>query len=543
MNLDLFPAYIALYPEIHYTFDLFFSRLGHATPEILADAPHRLEPGKTIPLLCLVKHADRFPVILKSIKTQVRYEDGTSDHVHLWDTVTGIRQHVWDKVFQLETRKGYCGDVYLETSFEIVKDGVARSILNHNYRGTSRSPLKIHIAEQPLPVARDWYYGEAHCHSILTDDQVEFGAPLEATVRMAEAIGLSWMAVTDHSYDLDDIYGNTLYNDSNIFKWNILQNQIEAINRSGSCHILVGEEVSCGNLKRKNVHVLAYGIRNLIPGSGDGAEPFFRTRPELTIKQVLARIKEDDGVAIAAHPAERFTWGERFLLRRGYWSKDDCQNPDLHGYQFWNGLQNRAFREGYKEWVEMLLNGQRISMIGGDDSHGDFNYFRQIRIPLLTLTRSQDRAFGQIRTCLYCPGGPDKANILDALRQGNVIVTSGPFTAGSVSNEQGETASIGEQISGKRLSASIDVLSTAEFGDIEEIVVYEANLKSHVELARKFSSQTDFPKAQRLDLKDIRVQSEAPGYVRWEARSQKGAMAYHAYANPIWLGPVRSENL
>jgi hypothetical protein len=451
-----------------------------------------------------------------------------------------MRQFVWDKVFSLEVKRNYSGDVHLDTSFEIEKDGVGRSILNHNYRGTARSPLKIHIAEQSLPAMPNWYYGEAHCHTIHTASQIEFGAPLEATVRMAEAIGLSWLAVTDHSYDLDDIYDDTSQNDGKMLKWHMLQEEIEDINRSATCQILAGEEISCGNRKKKNVHVLAYGIRNFIPGSGDGAEPMFRTTPELTIKQVLDRIKGDGGVAIAAHPAERFTWGERFLLRRGYWSDDDASNPDLHGYQFWNGKQNKAFREGYRQWVRMLLNGRRISMIGGDDSHGDFNIFRQIRIPLLSMTRSQDRAFGQIRTCLFCPGGQDKAGILNALRQGQVTVTSGPFTTGSVCNEKGKRVSIGGRISGEHLSLHIQVLSTPEFGDIEEVVLHEGNLRSRTEQVRRFSGRSDFPQAQRVDLKDIPVPLYAPGYVRWEARSKKGAILYHAYANPIWIEPLET---
>ena len=50
-----------LYAETHYRFKYFFSFLKKQEPELLADAPHRVEPGKDIPILILSKDADRYP--------------------------------------------------------------------------------------------------------------------------------------------------------------------------------------------------------------------------------------------------------------------------------------------------------------------------------------------------------------------------------------------------------------------------------------------------------------------------------------------------
>jgi len=46
-----------LYAETHYRFPYFFSLLRKNEPEIIADAPHRIEPGSPLPILILIKDA------------------------------------------------------------------------------------------------------------------------------------------------------------------------------------------------------------------------------------------------------------------------------------------------------------------------------------------------------------------------------------------------------------------------------------------------------------------------------------------------------
>ena len=79
MIADLLPGLIpalALYPEIHYRFKYFpFSRYWRRTPEIIADAPCRLEPGQPLPLLFIVKCAHRFPLRLERIDIEARVRD------------------------------------------------------------------------------------------------------------------------------------------------------------------------------------------------------------------------------------------------------------------------------------------------------------------------------------------------------------------------------------------------------------------------------------------------------------------------------------
>ncbi|MBC8399978.1 MAG: hypothetical protein H8E14_00665, partial [Candidatus Marinimicrobia bacterium] len=56
------------YFEMHYRFRFFpFSRYFKREPEILADAPHSLEPGRKLPLTILIKDAHQFPITLHKI--------------------------------------------------------------------------------------------------------------------------------------------------------------------------------------------------------------------------------------------------------------------------------------------------------------------------------------------------------------------------------------------------------------------------------------------------------------------------------------------
>ena len=63
------------YAEIHYTF-FRYSLINRRYPEVIADAPWRVDAGEPIPIVCIIKDADQFPVKLK--KVTARYEmDGT----------------------------------------------------------------------------------------------------------------------------------------------------------------------------------------------------------------------------------------------------------------------------------------------------------------------------------------------------------------------------------------------------------------------------------------------------------------------------------
>ncbi len=66
---------LILYAETHYKFKGIYSRLFQTEPEIVADAPFRVEPGRPIPILVLVKDAHRFPIEIQKILIEIKQTD------------------------------------------------------------------------------------------------------------------------------------------------------------------------------------------------------------------------------------------------------------------------------------------------------------------------------------------------------------------------------------------------------------------------------------------------------------------------------------
>jgi len=61
--LSVLTGFFLLYPEIHYRFKLLpFSRYFKKEPEVLTDAPYRIGPECKLPLLLLIKDADRYHI-------------------------------------------------------------------------------------------------------------------------------------------------------------------------------------------------------------------------------------------------------------------------------------------------------------------------------------------------------------------------------------------------------------------------------------------------------------------------------------------------
>lgn len=538
LSNPLNPIFLALYAEIHYTLRGLISRLKRNQPEIIADTPFRLNPGYPIPILCVVKDADKFPIRIEAIRAEVKYEGGKVQEYHFALNPTPLKQRFWFKVLHLPPKRGYVGKALIKVYFRCSNAKRSFEVINHNYKGSSNYPLEVYLSAEPLPTFEGWHYGEPHYHSFYTDDHAEFGGPVVEVAQLARAMGLDWLAITDHSFDLDDLYGNPVSRDPSLNKWKRLREEINRVNQKSYDFVtILGEEISCGNAQGKNIHLLAYGINNYLPGAGDSMEKWFRTRPDLSLPQVLEQVSADGGVAYAAHPEAEYSIGQRVLTGRGNWRSRDYKQPGLSGVMFWNGADKKAFQKGYRKWVRLLLEGRHLYFIGGNDAHGDFNRFRQLRIPLVMLQESQEQVFGMVRTCLYCPGPLTRESILEGLRKGKAVVTNGPLAIFTVKNESGHKAMIGESIEGKKVTLNIRAKSTNEFGDFEKIIILRGDLKERKELVERvvFGEELKDPKVVE-DL-DYLLQLENPSYVRLEVVSQLGQKTFRGYTNPIWINP------
>ena len=508
------------YAEMHYRFKYFFSYLKKHEPEILADAPHRLEPGADLPVLLFVKDAHLYPVTIHSVVAHLRTSDeGSRQTISLIVDQKAIKGKFWWHVAQIPMKEfcgEYAGPLFVDIEFSYSVKGKIRQCVNDNYRTSSKQPLRIYRSAASLPTLPGWIAGDAHTHSWHTEDQVEFGSPTAASVILSKAMGLSFFCVTDHSYDIDDREDNYLLNDPAIPKWIRLQDECDTINAEEKSFAVVrGEEVSCWNDASRNVHLLLYGTRRFFPGSGDSAERWFQSRSELTIRDVL---REKDAVvaAYAAHPLEGVPFLHRLFFGRGSWGLTDMAVPGLTGLQIANGERTSAFVEGLAVWKSFLLKGCRLCIAAGNDAHGNFNRYRQLGIPFFTIAEADRQLFGRMRTAVQAANVSEE-NIVAALREGHSCITNGPI--GVLSRSAGVV--------------TVSAVSSLEFGPLQTLRVYSGTVGDAEErLLSEFS-----PAGLCYFSGSVHLHSPLPSYVRLEVATSDGANCADGFCftNPLWM--------
>lgn len=528
-----------LYAETHYRFRYFFSFLRKHEPEILADAPHRIEPHSPIPLMILSKDAHRYPCTLHRLQVTLSKDEKPLRRETLVEGPLDLREEWWWRVFFLQT-EGLSGWVQLDVTMEIEVGRKRRIYHNDNYRTSSRRPLSVFVATEPLPRFPGLHFGDCHTHSTYTNDQVEYGSPLAASVALCKSMGHSFFCVTDHSYDLDDRLDNYLVNDPTLPKWKVFQDEVNSLNNHQRDFAIVrGEEITCRNHREDNVHLVLLGNRRFFPGSGDSAERWLRTRSEMSIQEVLTQF-EDGCVPIGAHPCEPVPMLQQLLLGRGQWSIDDLQHERLVGLQFANGAHDTGFREGLAMWIRLLLRGRRLFVYAGNDAHGNFNRFRQLKIPFVALQERDKQLFGKFRTGVFLNEPISERAILNALSLGRCIITDGPVLNVRLLHDS-EITRIGSTLSLRHARAiEISFRSTREFGtldrltvvrgwvgaDSEEVFYHVRGLRDQITLVTQLKLAHD-------DKRAFYLRAEA-----WTDGQSASDQKHHcALTNPLWFVP------
>ncbi|MCX7983326.1 MAG: hypothetical protein N3A63_00235 [Bacteroidetes bacterium] len=468
--LSLSPL-LFLYAEIHYSFKYFISLLKKREPEIIADAPHRITYGEPLPILLLIKDAHAYPITLKSVTISIRSLQSNrlwTDH-NVFAGSEFISTKWWWRIFWLKLPEGTSGAIECDTVVTIDVNGQTRIYRNDNYRTTSHKPLRIYISKTTLPTYKNLYLGEIHSHSYYTEDQVEFGAPLEPTAILARSLGLTYFAVTDHSYDLDDDLDNYLSNNPEQPKWQLLLREVERI-QGRYTTILAGEEVSCRNQRNKNVHFLIINNKEFIPGSGDSAERWFKTQSEFSIEEILKVVNAKDILYIPAHPFEKVSFLQSIFLNRDTWNNSDFSDNIFDGIQFINGALKKYDTLSYSKWIQLLLEGKRLPLFAGNDAHGNFNRYRQILVPFLLMHENNGHIFGKFRTGIFSPTN-SVHDLIRSAKEGKTIASDGPVANIQTSYKHHDTL-LGQTISTPLTDLVITALSTEEFGALDKIILY-----------------------------------------------------------------------
>ena len=522
---------IFLYPETHYRFRKFpFSRYYKKEPEIIFDLPYKSKTGK-FPVFLIVKDADLFPILLWEIKFSFMLEDGSSfvKTCMLQKTLCS-KKHLDVFDFDFGDTKGF---VTMMAEARFYKDGRLNSTINDNF-GKYINGLEIYLNDDE-ELFDGFVQGDLHYHSDFTSDQVEFGAPVEAARLCAACLGLDFFAVTDHSYDLDDEPDNYLKNDPELKKFTEMKETCSDLSDEDII-IIPGEEVTVRNAKNKNVHILAYDAP-FFEGSGDSAEKWFRTRSENSIGDVVAGA-EENSLVMAAHPFTKVQWLEFLLVRRGIWSTEDITGNNITHIQILNGDYDGDFFRSMVNWVELLLKGHKIFITAGNDAHGNFNIFRQVKIPMFSLISASKQIFGKCRTVVFSGGG-SKENLISSIKKGAVYITNGPHILLTVTDGS-DVYDIGSDFHAENetIDAEFFVTSSVFSGPIKGIIIYRGSVNGFEEkiLYKNQPVERTYVFNEKIEMANDGIDH----YIRMEvftsATHSNGKYYEHrAYSNPIWI--------
>jgi predicted metal-dependent phosphoesterase TrpH len=520
------------YLELHYKFPFFsFSRYFIKEPEIFADAPHRINPGSPLPISILVKDAHRFPITLKkiNIKIQSQLSEVLNEEIFINNE---IYSKWWEKIIEFEIHPNLAtGLINIWVAIHYDVRGHSRSIITHNVRTSSPYLLTTYLDNEDLPATDRYWYGDLHFHSNYTEDFVEFGASLKSTQTAAKAIGLDFVAITDHSYDLDDQPDSWILSDPQQTKWKQSRIEINTLNENGNDVFLIpGEEVTVSNTKGNNVHLLVLNQAEFIPGSGDGAERFLRTTTEYTVQEAL-NILDADALAIAAHPYNNVPFLQKLLLKRSNWTMQDASQIKLAGLQILNGTNLSDLQRGIKNWITQLLEGSKIYIYAGNDAHGNFNRYHQISIPMISTHHNFDQILGQCRTAVLKSNNKSINTIINQLRAGKCVITTGPVMVIECSADN-YSYTLGDTINHSNINITIDCISSKFNGILNKLIVYFGALGQSIETIIYSKNWGKTTYISQEIIKDLHLHKV--GYIRCELVTSIGRFCY---SNPIWVKP------
>ncbi len=511
------------YAEVHYRPRFVPSLLYIKQPEIIFDAPTRINPGRPIPLFIFIKDANLFPVKIESVVVHAVYEGGVERVAQFPYYHQEIKDPFWWDSINIMPE--FIGTVKLIPYLLIFNGKKTIPVKIDNYRSLTQSPLIVTVSEASYPGAAGWYHGDIHCHTQFTSDQIEFGAPLEAMALAGFSMGLNWIAATDHSYDLGNRMNDYTISDPYFIKWRVMRKVSDLL--MDSFTIIPGEEVTCRTKNGRNCHMLALNSERFIKGTGDSGGNGLKAVTEHSIGEAAAMCTEWRGISCAAHPLEPVPLLERVILKRGVWSEQDMKTPGISGLQIHNGLRDKGFKEGYRMWIQLLLQGYRIFAFGGSDAHGDMNRRRSVGIPLICLDESLNHTVGCVRTVVYARSNK-RDDLCTALSEGRALVTEGPFIDLTVS-ARGMTERPGGTITGTDMKIRAEFKSSTEFGALRSGRIYAGVTGEPFERTLR-SLDGLSPEYEHLFEADCKINDII--YIRAECETDSGKLCF---TNPVWI--------
>lgn len=463
-----------LYAEVHFRFFRFFpSLLYKKEPEIIFDAPRRIGPGHSLPVVLIINEVDRFPVKFNEVSITVNYGNAKPilfnfKDLNLFEINHSLQKYLRAFIFEIPRPQLSDGEVFINAALSITNGTRNWTVLNDNLFGSSKQPFRCMISSEKLPASKICSYGDLHNHSIYSQSHVEFGPPLQVYDRIADVSGLQFLAITDHSYDLCCKTDNYLIQDQSLTKWKLLK---EDLLKRYNTIMIQGEEISCLNYESKVVHLCGLGLKEYLSGTLDGARKNNIFNEQLTIEEAINQIHLQGGLAVAAHPGSNSGFMQKFFLNRGIWTEKERLDL-LDGYQALNSGYYKSWSRAKSLWLNQLNKGIRLPLLGGNDAHGDFNRYRALSVPFIQIYEGFQRFMGHGKTGIYGKIKSDQ-DILNCIRNGATFITTGPYL--SINKVSAPDESI---ISNKTLPYNgndliIHAISSFESGKILKLKVFK----------------------------------------------------------------------
>lgn len=520
-----------LYAEIHYRLPFFTGRLYQKQPEIIFDLPYRIQTD-FLPIMLLIKDSDRYPVTLIEVTLFIKSPQTKQIFQKLIfsENIT-ISKKWFSKIYNIDVNRFKDHWLEIECIATVKIKNHVHIIKNDNYPTLSNANFNTYIDSEPLPSPAEWIWGDLHCHSSWTEDQVEFGIPAENISTLAKPMGVSFCALTDHSYDLDDIPDSWTKNDPELKKWVKSRKQIKSLNNNLDNFLIIpGEEVSVDNGLGKNVHMAVLNSSKFYFGSGDGFDKLISKSSENHYVRILDNLPKGS-MAFAAHPQAKPPFLQKFLIKRGIWNQWDSHKK-LSGYQIMNGLLKEDFINGKEKWIQQILKGKKKYIYAGNDSHGNFNRFRQVKLPMWKLHEQNHQIFGEHLTAVKSTITHGIENLLDNLKKGQVSISNGPFVNFTIHDDSGNKAQIGEEILSAPTTANITAISTKFFGSLKNLKLILGNIDKRQETVyHNISTSGHSRKTLLVQLNNLPDR----GYFRVELSTYKEKIAL---SNPIWYKKI-----
>jgi hypothetical protein len=515
------------YASTFYKFRYFYSFLKQKHPQVVTDVPHRINKRDLLPVLIIFKNGDHYPCNFISLEIFIDKEP-----IFLKEINQQIDKDYQDFIEQIDISSFESGFHQIDVKISYQLKNRIYHFYNDNYKNTSRQAFKSYFAEDDLPKLNGFISGDMHNHSNFTNDQIEFGASLQSTAIMADALGLNIFAATDHSYDLDDYEDNFLKNDPELKKWNAYWDCLTEFNQNNKIKIIPGEEVSVKNNDNKNVHLLVFNSKKIFVGSGDSGEKWFRYYSEHTINDVINQLPLE-AIAFAAHPADSIPAIQKLFLNRGEWTVEDASNRQICGLQIFNGHGKSHIPVAINYWVSLLLKGYKSFALAGNDAHGNFACNKSISIPFLKIRETETQLFGQWRTDLFLNEVKISiSEVIKVLKKGHYTLSNGPAINFQVIGEDDHLYSMGESLKNAR-QAVINFKSNHEFGVIKKIKIHRGIINEPPEqliFLKEFSSPTF------SGLLNFNIEKQSQNfYLRAELESDGPKGIHFAFSNPIWI--------